>query len=53
MVTLPRTTDGERQTAQHALAVDQHRAGTALPVVAALLRAVSEMLAQRVEQRGP
>src|SRR5438034_341502 len=45
--------DGESQAGVDAPAVDQHRAGPALPVVAALLGARQvEMFAQRVEQRG-
>ena len=45
---------GERQARQHAAAVDQHRAGAALAMVAALLGAgQADVLAQRVEQRGP
>ena len=44
--------DGERQARVDAPAVDQHRAGAALPVVAALLGAGQvQVLAQRVEQR--
>ena len=44
--------DGERQARVDAPAVDQHRAGTALPMIAALFSAREmEMLAQRVEQR--
>ena len=43
---------GERQAGVDAPAVDQHRAGAALAVVAALLGAgEAEVLAQRVEQR--
>ena len=46
--------DGEREAGIDAPAVDQHRAGAALAVVAALLGAGEvEMLAQRVEQRRP
>ena len=46
--------DGERQARVDAPAVDQHGAGAALPVVAALLGAGQvQMLAQRVEQRRP
>ena len=46
--------DGERQARVDAPAVDQHRAGAALPVVAALLGAGQvQVLAQRVEQRCP
>ena len=45
--------DGEREAAQRAAAVDQHGAGTALPVVAALLRSgQAQVLTQRVEQCG-
>lgn len=45
---------GERQTGVDAPAVDQHRAGAALPVITPLLGpAQAQMLAQRVEQRGP
>ena len=44
--------DRKRQAGEHAPAVDQHRAGAALAVVAALLRAgEAEVLAQRIEQR--
>ena len=44
--------DGEGQAAEDARAVDQHRASSALAVVAALLRpGEAEMLAQRIEQR--
>jgi hypothetical protein len=44
----------QRQTCGDALAVLQRRAGTALAVIAALLRARdSELLAQRVEQSNP
>ncbi len=43
----------ERQARIDAPAVDDHRAGAALAVVAALLGAGEmQMLAQRVEQRG-
>src|SRR5205823_14538441 len=43
----------ECQTAVDALSVDDDRAGAALSLVAALLRAGQrEMLAQRIEQRG-
>src|SRR5919198_3219257 len=49
----PMLCDGEDQAAVHAPAVEQDRARTALPVVAALLRARhSQPLAQRIEQRG-
>ncbi len=45
---------GERQTGVDAPAVDQHRAGAALPVITPLLGpAQAQVLAQRVEQRGP
>ena len=45
--------DRERQAAVRAAAVEQHGAGAALAVVAALLGAgEAEVLAQRVEQRG-
>ena len=45
---------GQREAAVHAAAVDQHRAGAALAVVAAFLRARQvEVFAQRVEQRHP
>ncbi len=44
---------GERQAGQHPPAADQHGAGAALTMIAALLRPREiEMLAQRVEQRG-
>jgi hypothetical protein len=43
---------GERQAAVDALSVDDHRAGAALSLVAALLRTGQpEMLTQRIEQR--
>src|SRR5207247_7828488 len=43
---------GERQAAVDALSIDDHRAGAALSLVAALLRTGQpEMLAQRIEQR--
>src|SRR5205085_12019405 len=46
--------DGEREAGVGAAAVDQDRAGAALPVVAGLLRAgQAESLAQEVEQGGP
>ena len=46
--------DGERQARIDPPAVDQHRAGAALAVIAALLRAGQvEMVAQRVEQGRP
>ena len=49
----PSADGGQRQAGQHAPAVDQHGAGAALAVVAALLGAgQAEVLAQRVEQRG-
>ena len=45
--------DGEREAGVGAAAVEQDRAGAALAVVAALLRAgEAEVLAQEVEQRG-
>ena len=45
--------DGERQAGIDPPPVDDHRAGAALAVVAALLGAGQvQMLAQRVEQRG-
>jgi len=45
--------DRERQTTIDALSIDDDRAGAALPLVAALLRAGQpEMLAQRIEQSG-
>jgi hypothetical protein len=44
---------GQRQAGVDALAVEQHRAGAALAMVAALLGAGQvQVLAQRVEQRG-
>ncbi len=44
----------ERQAAVHAPPVHVHRAGAALPVVAALLRARQvDPLPQRIQQRGP
>ena len=49
----PLDRDRQRQAAEHAAAVDEHRAGAALAVVSAFLGAGQpEMLAQRVEQRG-
>src|SRR5215472_2379454 len=43
---------GEGEAGQHAPAIDEHGAGAALTVVAALLRSrQSEVFAQRVEQR--
>ncbi len=43
---------GERETGEHAPPVHQHGAGTALPVVAALLRSgEAEMFPQRVKER--
>jgi hypothetical protein len=46
--------DRQGQAGQHPLPVQKHRAGTALAVVAALLRArVAEPLAQRVQQARP
>ncbi len=46
--------DGEGQAAIHAPAVEQDGAGSALPVVAALLGAgEAEPLAQRIQQRRP
>ena len=56
MVVISRALRGDRQhqAAVHPAAVDQHGAGTALAVVAALLGAgQTEMLAQGVEQRRP
>src|ERR1700730_13908462 len=45
---------GEGEAGQHALAVDQDRARTARPLIAALLRPDQpEVLAQRVKQRHP
>ena len=42
---------GQRQAGQHAAAVDQHRAGAALALVAALLGAGQrQVLAQRIQQ---
>ena len=42
---------GERQAAVDALSIDDHRAGAALALVAALLRpGQPEMLTQRIEQ---
>ena len=46
--------DGEREAGIDAPSVDQHRAGAALAVIAALLGAGEvEMIAQRVEQGRP
>src|SRR6476620_1410694 len=46
--------DGERQAGINSLPIEQHGAGSALPMIAALLGArQAEMLAQRVEQGGP
>jgi len=46
--------DGEHQATVDPMAVEQHRAGTTLPVVAALLGAREpEMLAQHVQERDP
>ena len=48
----PCADDGKRQARQDAPAVEQHRAGAALAVVAAFLGAgKAETLAERVEQR--
>ena len=45
---------GERQAGRDAPAADDHGAGAALALVAALLAAGEmQVLAQRVEQRGP
>ena len=45
--------DRERQTRVDAPSLDDHRAGAALTVIAALFAACQmQMLAQRVEQRG-
>jgi hypothetical protein len=42
---------GEREAAVDALSIDDHRAGAALPLVAALLGPCQpEMLTQRIEQ---
>jgi Bacterial regulatory helix-turn-helix protein, lysR family len=44
----------ERQAGKHVAAVDQHRAGTACPVVASLFRSgEADTLSQRIEQRRP
>src|SRR3712207_8813693 len=44
----------EHQAGVHPLAVQQHGAGAALPVVAALLGAYeAQVLAQQIQQRGP
>jgi len=44
--------DGEREAGIHPPPIDMHRAGTALPVIAALLRSKQvQVLAQSVEQR--
>ena len=49
----PCAADRERQAGQYAAAIEQHRAGAALPVVATFLRSgEAEVLAQRVEQRA-
>src|ERR1043166_5950199 len=46
--------EGQLQAGVHALAVDQHRTGATLAVVAALLGAGEiEMKAQKIEQRHP
>jgi hypothetical protein len=46
--------DREGETGIHATPVEQDRAGSALPVIAALLRAGErELLTQKVEQRDP
>ena len=46
--------DCQRQAGIDAAVIDQHRAGAALPVIAALLGAGEiEMVAQRVQQRYP
>src|SRR5262249_47242582 len=46
--------DGEREARHNTPAVEQHRAGAALAVVATLLRAGQiEVLAQCIEQGGP
>jgi hypothetical protein len=46
--------DRQRQAGIDAAAVDQNRAGAALPMVAALFGAgQTEMVAQRIEQGGP
>src|ERR1700722_1995398 len=43
----------QRQAGKHAAVAEQHRAGAALPVIAALLHPrEAEVLAQRIEQRG-
>ena len=47
-----RILDGQRETRQDPLAVDEHRAGTAGALVAALLRpGEAEMLSEGIEQR--
>src|SRR5258708_2261568 len=45
---------GQRQAGVDTASFDQHRAGTALTVIATLLRARHrQMLAQGIQQRGP
>jgi hypothetical protein len=45
---------GKREARIHALPIHMHRAGSALPVIAALLRAGQvQVLSQTIQQRGP